>query len=114
MCKKMVFYFNNRKNIPNTIGQYQVLSLNCLDEISDNAESCWLIDKTQNVEEQVIMNDQISQFILSLTNKQREIYEKCMIGQCSIADFANKSDVSRQAVMKTVLQIREKAKKYFS
>ena len=100
---------NKEKSIYNP-----TLSLDYINTESKDAESYWLVDALQDVQEQHLFNEFKREFINNLTAKQKEIYFKCIIGEYSVTEYAVKTGKSRQAVMKTILQIREKAKKFFT
>ncbi len=79
----------------------------------DETGESWLID-TVNIEADVSTAIMEDGFISLLTEKQRDVYLSCIQGGQLMPEYAAEHGTSKQAVMKTINQIREKAKKYFS
>lgn len=56
----------------------------------------------------------LSEFRLLLTEKQREVFESCLIDGMSATEYASLHGVAKQSVHDVIMSIRKKAKKFFS
>lgn len=84
---------------------FLVLSL----DVFSNSE--WLTDEKDYIEEVDTYLLQ-SAFIELLTDKQREVYLKCLLGGMSTVDFAKEHSTSDRAVRYIIEAIRKKADKF--
>lgn len=75
-------------------------------------EGSWLIDPV-SLEDSVASQVCVHEFVDSLTNLQKEIYEQCLLGKESLKLFAAKRGIEYQSVQKCIARIRKKAKKFF-
>ena len=104
--------------IPGTSGKTEderasVLSLSYVSsEGCEDLEPYWLIDPA-NMEESVMFWMLEEEFRSTLTEKQLDIYLKCIIGGESQRSYALVKQISRQSLCDSVFQIRKKAEKFF-
>ncbi len=79
---------------------------------SDDMQATWLIDP-MNMEDSLAAQMDTDAFIKTLTPYQRDVFEKCLLGTMSLAEYAASHGVSYQAIQNIAAKLREKAKKYF-
>lgn len=75
-------------------------------------EGSWLIDPV-SLEDAIASQVIACEFIHSLTELQKDVYEECLLGKESLVDFATRHGVEYQAVQNCIARIRKKAKKFF-
>lgn len=79
--------------------------------ISDSSVSAaWLIDPF-DFEQELFLRENIRELRTQLTDRQREVFEKCLIGGMSLRKYAQEKGISHTAVNLTYAAIRKKLEK---
>ena len=78
-----------------------------------NVQSSWLVDPT-DYEKLAITGMMEQEFCKLLTQKQRDVYIKCLIGGMPITEYARENSIRPPSVSETIHLIRKKAKKFFA
>lgn len=91
-----------------------ILSLDTVYDSGDLGEPEWLVDKTQDVENESVMSIVQDEFYKDLTPRQKDIFNMCMVNEIPIRKYAREHGISHVSVLETVEAIRKKYKKYFS
>ena len=89
-----------------------VLSLDAMPE-DDVKSAAWLADPCDLAEE-VTMQLMVKTFYAGLTEKQRGVFEHCMIAGESLSSYARELGVDYTTVQETRNALRKKFKKFFS
>lgn len=89
-----------------------IMSMDTMICDDDMCDSIWLLDKTQDVEDDIIFEEMAAEFADILTPAQRSIFYNCMLGGKKFAEYASEHKLSPQSVDDTVKLIRKKAKKF--
>lgn len=89
-----------------------VMSLDAFRFENELSEVGWLIDRS-DFTLRIAFEMQEEALVSSLTYKQSDVYARCIKDGQLMSEYAEDHGISKQAVMKTVNQIREKAKIFF-
>lgn len=77
---------------------------------SDELDPSWLID-SHDFEQDLLLQESIRELREQLTERQLEVFERCMLGGMSLRSFALEKGVSHTAVNLTCAAIRKKFEK---
>ncbi len=83
-----------------------------LDSSDDDMQASWLIDPV-NMEDSIATQVDTDAFTKTLTPYQQDIFEKCLLGTMSFAEYAVSHGVRYQAIQNIATKLQEKAKKFF-
>ena len=83
-----------------------------LDVSHDEEKEYWLEDNGMGVSEMEIPILE-EEFCKLLTANQLEIYKACMIGHCSVREYARRKKLDPKTVSEVIAAIRKKFKKFF-
>ena len=89
-----------------------VLSLDAMPE-DDVKTAAWLAD-SYDLAKEVTMQLMVKTFYAGLTEKQRGVFEHCMIAGESLSSYAREIGVDYTTVQETRNALRKKIKKFFS
>lgn len=76
---------------------------------SEDMDPSWLIDP-HDFEQDLILQESLRELRKQLTKRQLEVFEKCLVGEMSLRDFADSKGIHFTSVDETVRAIRRKAK----
>lgn len=76
---------------------------------SEDMGPSWLIDP-HDFEQDLILQESLRELRKQLTKRQLEVFEKCLVGEMSLRDFADSKGIHFTSVDETVRAIRRKAK----
>ncbi len=77
---------------------------------SEDMDPSWLIDP-HDFEQDLYFRECIRELREQLTERQLEVFERCLLGEMSLRDFAKEKQVHFNAVWKAARAIQEKFKK---
>lgn len=80
---------------------------------TDETGETWLVD-TYDFQSELMVNIFKDKFCKTLTPTQLSIFRECLLGEHGVREYAWTHNVSHVAVLKTIMAIRKKFKKYFS
>ena len=79
---------------------------------SEDMDPSWLIDP-HDFEKDLFWQESIRELREQLTERQLEVFERCLIGGMSLRDFADSKGIHFTSVDETVRAIRRKAKNFW-
>jgi len=88
-----------------------VLSLD-MEPADEGSCSAWLMD-THDFVDDIITVQTLQLFLQSLTMRQRDVVQSCILGAVKKSDYAKCKGISPASVSKTIRQIQIKAKYFF-
>lgn len=91
--------------------QMKSVSLDYVSADEDDLTPAWLIDPA-DFEQDLFLRESIRELKSQLTERQLEVFEKCLIGEISLRDFADSKGIHFTSVDETVRAIRKKAKNF--
>ena len=93
------------------IGFRTIRSMDAMICDDDMCDSIWLLDKTQDAEDDIIFEEMAAEFADTLTPLQRSVFYECMLGGKKLVEYASEHDMNPRCVAAAVKLIRKKAKK---
>ena len=88
-----------------------IMSMDAMICDDDMCDSIWLLDKTQDAEDDIIFEEMAAEFADTLTPLQRSVFYECMLGGKKLVEYASEHDMNPRCVAAAVKLIRKKAKK---
>ena len=88
-----------------------IMSMDAMICDEDMCDSIWLLDKTQDAEDDIIFEEMAAEFADTLTPLQRSVFYECMLGGKKLVEYASEHDMNPRCVAAAVKLIRKKAKK---
>ena len=76
-------------------------------------EPVWLEDKSR-MEDEVMMDMMIKEFAQSLTPKQFDVFQRCLLGGVSLREYSRKKGISNQAISDINKAVQKKFKKFYA
>lgn len=93
--------------------QYRsVLYLDDMPE-EDDVKDTWLADKSDFTDD-IMVAFLKEEFISTLTTRQKEVFDECIITGVTLSDYAKTHGVSVARVSKIIADIQKKAKNFFA
>lgn len=89
-----------------------IMSMDTMICDDDMCDSIWLLDKTQDAEDNIIFEEMAAEFADTLTPLQRSIFYECMLGGKKLVEYASEHNLTPQNLNGVVRRIRKKAKKF--
>ena len=73
-----------------------IMSLDTMICDDDMCDSMWLLDKTQDAEDDIIFEEMAAEFADTLTPLQRSIFYECMLGGKKLVEYASEHNLTPQ------------------
>ena len=89
-----------------------IMSMDTMICDDDMCDSIWLLDKTQDAEDDIIFEEMAAEFADTLTPLQRSVFFECMFGGKKFTEFASEHEMNPRCVAAAVKLIRKKAKRF--
>ncbi len=88
-----------------------IMSMDAMICDDDMCDSIWLLDKTQDAEDDIIFEEMAAEFADTLTPLQRSVFYECMLDGKKLVEYASEHNMNPRCVAAAVKLIRKKAKK---
>lgn len=98
-------------------GEDRVDTILSLDYVSyeggEDMDPAWLEDKSR-MEDEVVMDMMIKEFAQSLTPKQLDVFQRCLVGGLSLREYSREKGISNQAISDINKAVQKKFKKFYA
>ena len=82
-------------------------------EGGEDMDPAWLEDKSR-MEDEVMMDMMIKEFAQSLTPKQLDVFQRCLLGGVSLREYSREKGISNQAISDINKAVQKKFKKLYA
>lgn len=108
--REMDMHKSPRPCIEDSPAKVRLVSLDYVSASDDDLTAAWLIDPS-DFEQDLLLRESIHELRAQLTERQLEVFERCMLGGMSTYTLAKEKQVDHKAIWKSLDQIRKKFQK---
>ena len=112
--KKLRRSFTGEASEDGEDGVDTILSLDYVSyEGGEDMDPAWLEDKSR-MEDEVMMDMMIKEFAQSLTPKQLDVFQRCLLGGLSLREYSREKGISNQAISDINKAVQKKFKNFYA